>query len=271
MRTIRHLTLVANPTKPRALELCAALAATARATGIHATTHTTYPLPPDALAHCDACAVLGGDGTLLGLVPQAVAHQVPLFGINRGKLGFLAHYPSENATESLHAVLRGDCQIVHRTLLQCRTPGGQRAIALNDIVVKAHHHAHMARLRVRTQGTLINAYRCDGLIVTTPTGSTAYNLSAGGPLIDPTADVFALTPICPHTLTDRTLIFPRDTPLTLDTLEPETPLHIAVDGIPLAHSQPRIPLEISLAEEKIPLIQPRGFSHFALLRSKLNL
>ncbi|MDR2844955.1 MAG: NAD(+)/NADH kinase [Puniceicoccales bacterium] len=271
MSSIRRLAIVANHTKSGVPKLAAELARVAESLGVTAIVPKTYPLPEGVLDACDACAVLGGDGTLLGVVGQAVAAQVPVFGINRGKLGFLAYYPSENAAESLRAVLLGEYQIVERTLLECRAQGGPPVVALNDVVFKTQAYSHMARLRVRTDEEFINSYRCDGLIVTTPTGSTAYNLSAGGPIIDPNADVFGVTPICPHTLSDRSLIFPRGTVITVEDEEKRGALTVTVDGVQLARESATFPVAVSLATQKMLLIQPRGLSHFELLRNKLRL
>lgn len=270
MSSLRRLAIVANHTKPGATELAAELARVAEKAGVVAVVPDIHPLPEGALEGCDACAVLGGDGTLLGVVAQAVAFQVPVFGINRGKLGFLANYPSENAAESLAAVLSGDYQVVERTLLECRTRGGCHALALNDVVVKTHDHSRMARLQVSSGSDFVNAYRCDGLIVTTPTGSTAYNLAAGGPLIDPGADVLGITPISPHTLSNRSLILPRGHVITVEDEEGGDALDIAVDGVKFNPDCTHFPLAVSLAEKKMPLIQPRGLSHFELLRNKLR-
>ncbi|MDR2863533.1 MAG: NAD(+)/NADH kinase [Puniceicoccales bacterium] len=271
MSTIRRIAIVANRTKPGVPALIAELERVAKGAGVETLLPDSYPLRAGALKGCDACAVLGGDGTLLGVVSQAVEWQVPVFGINRGKLGFLAHYASEDAGESLLAVLRGDCQIDRRILLECRTRGGCRALALNDVVVKTRNHSRMMRLQVASGGEFVSSYRCDGLIVTTPTGSTAYNLSAGGPLIDPGADVFAITPICPHTLSDRSLILPRGRSITVAAdEESEGFADITVDGVQFGPECTQFPLEIRLSEQTMPIIQPKGFSHFKLLRDKLR-
>jgi NAD+ kinase len=207
----------------------------------------------------------------LGVVAQAAEFRVPVFGINRGKLGFLANHPSENAAESLLAVLRGDFQMSKRALLASGPAGGRRrALALNDVVISAGQDARMTRLRVSVDGVFVNSFLCDRLIVTTPTGSTAYNLSAGGPLIDPGAEVFAITPVCPHTLSNRSLIFPRGRILSVEDESEEAALSVSVDGVSLPLERGAFPLEISLAAENFMLLQPPGFSHFELLRNKLR-
>jgi NAD+ kinase len=128
----------------------------------------------------------------------------------------------------------------------------------------------MADLRVSCGEDFVNTFLCDGLIVSTPTGSTAYNLSAGGPLIAPEAAVFAVTPICPHTLSNRSLIFPAGKVLSVESRDPRAPLAVEIDGVRLPLERVCFPISISLSEKTIPLIQPRGFSHFEMLRDKLR-
>jgi NAD+ kinase len=271
MSKIQRIAIVANRDKPGVAALAAELARVAEDAGVVAVLPDRHPLAPDALRGCDVCVTLGGDGTLLGVVAQAAEFRVPVFGINRGKLGFLANHPSENAAESLLAVLRGNFQISPRALLASHSAGGgRRALALNDVVISAGANAHMVRLRVSVDGVFVNSFLCDSLIVTTPTGSTAYNLSAGGPLIEPSAEVFAITPVCPHTLSNRSLIFPRGRVLSVHSESPDVALTISVDGVSLPLEREALSLEISLASEKFMLLQPSGFSHFELLRNKLH-
>ncbi len=268
---IQRLAIVTNLTKPGAAALSEELAAVARERGVAVAVLTDFPLAATALEGFDACAVLGGDGTLLGAVRPAVRAQVPLFGINRGKLGFLANYSSENAKESLSEVLAGEFQTVRRALLECRTGEGHHALALNDVVLKAADPSRLVRLRVFSQQAgLINVYRGDGLILCTPTGSTAYNLGAGGPLLDPVAEVFALTPICPHTLSNRSVILPRGTVIEIEEEERHEALSLAVDGGTFLATCTSFPVQVRVAEETLPLLQPKGLSHYELLRTKLR-
>lgn len=268
---IQRLAIVTNLTKPGAVALAEELAAVAREMSVTAAVLTDFPLKENALEGFDACAVLGGDGTLLGAVRPAVRAQVPLFGINRGKLGFLANYSSDNAKESLREVLAGEFQTVRRALLECRTEEGHHALALNDVVLKAADPSRLVRLRVFSQQSgLLNVYRGDGLILCTPTGSTAYNLGAGGPLLDPAADVFALTPICPHTLSNRSVILPRGTVIEIEEEERHEALSLAVDGGTFLATCTSFPVQVRIAEETLPLLQPKGLSHYELLRTKLK-
>jgi NAD+ kinase len=271
MSKIQRIAIVANRGKPGLAALAQELAQVAEGAGVSAVVPSEHPLAPGVLRGCDACLTLGGDGTLLGVVAQAADFCVPVFGINRGKLGFLANHPSENAAESLLAVLRGDFQVSTRALLASGQAGnGRRMLALNDVVISSGGHTHMVRLRVSVDGVFVNSFLCDKLIVTTPSGSTAYNLSAGGPLIEPSAEVFAITPVCPHTLSNRSLIFPRGRVLSVSCESAGSGLFISVDGVSFPSECGALPFEISLAPEKFTLLQPPGFSHFELLRNKLR-
>lgn len=280
MRKIRKIAIVTNNGRLKLKALAHELAQVAREAGMEVLLPQDYPLKRGALAGCDACATLGGDGTLLGVVQEAAAHDVPIFGINRGKLGFLANHPSDDATQSLLAVLRGEYQVSKRLLLECSFDGGsQWRVALNDIVVQTHSRTHMAYFCVSSDNEFVNSFLCDGLIFATPTGSTAYNLSAGGPLLEPTAEVFTLTPICPHSLSNRSIVFPAS--LALRTNFKDKPcqilgcgaleLRVAVDGVEtLVGSASSLALQVRVARTKLTLLHPPGFSHFSLLRNKLR-
>ena len=128
---------------------------------------------------------------------------MPIIGVNRGSLGFLTTFSAEEAATSLPALLAGDFRLAHRSILDCSTGPGRHDLALNDVLIKAEINSRIVRLEVVADDDLVTEYLCDGLIFATPTGSTAYNLSAGGPLVHPDAEVIAMTPICPHTLSNR--------------------------------------------------------------------
>ena len=267
---IRRLGLVVNRAKPGACELARELTALAESRDVAVSVTERHPVPEGFLSGCDACCVLGGDGTILGAVEEALRHGVPIFGINRGKLGFLANYPAETAAAGLASVLDGESQREELTVLECVTADGRRHHALNDVVIKAAEVFRMARLGVSSSQGFVNTYRADGLVISTPTGSTAYNLGAGGPLIVPGADVFALTPICPHTLTNRSVIFPAGTPLRIDHEESDSPLCVSLDGMAALGGHELFPLTVRVSERRLPILRPRGLSHFDILRAKLK-
>lgn len=271
MQPIRRLAFVVNEQKSGACELADQLVALAEITGVETRLTRAYPLPVEHLAGMDACCVIGGDGTLLGAAPAAAAAGVPLIGVNRGSLGFLTPFAPEEAKEQFGALLAGDYEVVERALLACRAGRGEPVAALNDILVKDASNSRLVRLEVMADGELVTDYLCDGLVFSTPTGSTAYNLSAGGPLIHPAAEVLVMTPICPHTLSNRSIIFQANTHLRVKNLsDAPAGLVVAADGRALTLPVGLEGLEIELAPQRLRLIQRRGHSHFAIVRAKLK-
>ena len=269
MSRLRRIAFVVNRAKPRADELAGVLMAMAESRDAEAVRVESHPVPEDSLKGFDACCVIGGDGTILGAVAEAARHGVPIFGINRGKLGFLANYPAESATHDFAAVLDGEYARAELSLLECVSRDGRVHTALNDIVMKTPDVFRMVKLAVYSGREFVNTYRADGLVFSTPTGSTAYNLGAGGPLILPEAGVFAMTPICPHTLTNRAVIFPDTAEIRIEKEDPESPVVVSVDGLdPLAGDL--FPLVVRVSEKRLPILRPRGLSHFDILRAKLK-
>ena len=264
--TFQEIAFYVNRTKPHSPRIAERLVAVARDHGIRTRVSDVYPAPADFLAGADACCVIGGDGTLLHLAAQACQREVPIIGVNRGTLGFLTTFTSEEAAASLARILAGDFQESHRQLLACST-GAEPCLALNDIVIKEKTNGHLVDLQVWANEALVAEYQADGLIICSPTGSTAYNLSAGGPIIDPAARVFALTPICPHTLSNRGLIFPDSTVLRVVNLRPEEPLLLLADGHPI---DPAPEVTIRSHPGKVRFIQASDHDQFSILRHKLG-
>ena len=271
---IRKLTFVVNNAKPGAAELAKKLDSIARDAGVDTCSTIHYPIEEETLVGSDACCVIGGDGTLLGIVPKALEHNVPLFGVRMGKLGFLATYSAEEALEKLTTLLKGQYRIEERSLLECDCPGSPKAIALNDIVIKGEDASHLVSLTVSADGELVTDYFSDGLIFSTPTGSTAYNISAGGPLIHPSAEAVVMTPICPHTLTNRSVVFPTKTELKVTWGPTSSHSHpqVKVDGYLTLHPQKESdqPITIRPYNKRLSLLQSPNHSHFAVVRNKLN-
>jgi NAD+ kinase len=270
MQPIRRLAFVINEQKTGAPELAQLLMATAREAGVEIDHTARFPLPDGFLKGADACCVIGGDGTLLGVVGAAAREQVPVIGVNRGSLGFLTTFSAEEARAHFAGLLTGAYRIATRALLDCSTGPGQHDLALNDVVIKDEVNSRLVRLEVVAGDELVADYHCDGLIFTTPTGSTAYNLSAGGPLIHPTAEVIAMTPVCPHTLSNRSIIFRSDIKLRVYNRTASSRLLVAMDGQRnLAFCQGSL-VEISVSPLKLALVQRDDYSHFAVLRTKLQ-
>ena len=141
---------------------------------------------------------IGGDGTLLGVLDAALRSDCAVLGVNMGKLGFLATFSAEEAAKDLPKLVKGYYEITERSILCCTTKSGESVYGLNDVVLKETDGSGLIRLQVASNGTPVSEYDCDGLIFSTPTGSTAYNLSAGGPIIGIRVSAIAMTPICPY-------------------------------------------------------------------------
>ncbi len=271
MPPFHRLAFVYNSEKPGAAELAQELMEIARQAGAKKLKLSgDRRLPRDFFKECDACCVIGGDGTLLGTVRGAAAANLPIIGVNQGSLGFLTTFSADEARAQFAALLGGDYRIARRELLDCKTGPRRSDIALNDVLIKDAKPSHIVRLEVFANGQLVTDYTCDGLIFSTPTGSTAYNLAAGGPIIHPAAGVIAMTPICPHTLSNRTIIFRNDVKLTVVNVSQESRLLVAMDGqrnMVVTHG---MPVEITLATRTLLLAQRRDYSHFEVMRAKLK-
>lgn len=270
MSSLRTLAFVVNAQKSGAAEIAADLMELAKAAGASVKESHEFPVPADFLKDCDACCVIGGDGTLLGIARIAAEADVPLIGVNRGSLGFLTTFSAEEAREHFAAILAGEFEIAERVLLNCSTGTAPTELALNDVVIKDEKHSRLVRLAVHADGELVTTYSCDGLIFSSPTGSTAYNLSAGGPLIHPGAEVIALTPICPHTLSNRSIIFRQDVKLTISSDTDDTCLLVAVDGQRNLRICEGDTIEITIAPQRLKLVHRPGFEHFGIVRTKLK-
>jgi NAD+ kinase len=185
-------------------------------------------------------------------------------------LGFLTTFSADEARGQFAALLGGNYHLARRALLDCKTGPRHRDIALNDVLIKNDTNSRLVRLEVFANGKLVTDYYCDGVIFSTPTGSTAYNLAAGGPIIHPSAGVIAMTPICPHTLSNRTIIFRDDVKLSVFNRSDESRLLVAMDGQRNSIITEGSPIEISVSPRHLQLAQRRDYSHFEVMRAKLK-
>ena len=270
MKPIRQLAFVVNAQKEGAPALARELVALARTAGVTLKQTTRFPLPKGWLHGCDACCVIGGDGTLLGVARESAREQVPIIGVNRGSLGFLTTFSADEARAQFLELLEGRFRVDHRAMLECSTGTGPHDLALNDVLIKDEVNSRLVRLEVFADDELVTDYTCDGLIFSTPTGSTAYNLSAGGPILHPSAGVIAMTPICPHTLSNRSIIFRENVRLRVFNRSPGSRLLVAMDGQRNLQVGAQSPVEISVAKLRLPLAQRADYSHFAVVRTKLK-
>ena len=232
-------------------------------------------LPEAEIAdHADLIIAIGGDGTILYTARLASEKDVPLLGINRGRLGFLADITPDEMLASISHVLAGNYSRDSRLQLDARLqrPDGSvsERIGLNDVVLQRRETGRMLDFETRVADHYVNTHAGDGLIVATPTGSTAYALSCGGPIIEPTLNAVVVVPVCPHTLTDRPIVIGADQTIEVRLLEREdTKAEITVDGHAIGEIRPQDRLLISAAEARMTLIHPPGYDFYAILRSKL--
>lgn len=271
MKPIQRLVVHVNNTKQGAVQFAEELRTIAEESGCTVIVSDRYPMSSETLENADLCMAIGGDGTLLGCVPAASRHQTPTLGINLGRLGFMAHYSIGDLRQSMESLLQRDFKIQHRSLLYARSPGLSPFLALNDVVIKSAG-SRLIRLKVYCDREWMNTYLADGLIFSTPTGSTAYNLSAGGPIIHPSSQVIVVTPINPHTLSNRSIVLDHHHALFIEDIGSEKDIRIAADGQERpCDPQEAFPLEVKIARDlAFPLVEPPQSSHFAVLRSKLN-
>src|SRR5215469_7794916 len=181
----------------------------------------------------DLLLVFGGDGTMLRAARDIAGSKTPLLGINIGGLGFLTAVPSKELARALNHIWKGEFEYESRALIEVSGIYSGKQVpqsALNDIVVSRGALSRLISLEVSVNGELITRYRCDGLIVSSPTGSTAYSLAAGGAIVLPSADVFAVTPICPHALSNRSIILPLNSTIRIKALNPAPATILSVDG-----------------------------------------
>jgi NAD+ kinase len=230
---------------------------------------------PEIALHADLIIAVGGDGTMLYAAGLAREQGVPLLGINRGRLGFLADITPDEMLHSLDRVLDGDYSRESRLLLraQIMAPDGSASVAaaLNDVVLQRRETGRMVDFETRIAGRYVNTHSGDGLIVSTPTGSTAYALSCGGPIIEPGLDAVVVVPVCPHTLSDRPIVIPARHRIEVSLLpSSDARAEVTVDGRMLGDFNPDDRLLIGASDFRITLIHPPGYDYFEILRSKLH-
>jgi NAD+ kinase len=283
---IRTCALAANFGDPRVAESVAALLPLLRERGLAVLTledPSRAPPPPDVtavgaerlLAETELMIAVGGDGTLLHAARQVASRDIPLLGVNRGRLGFLTDVLPSDMGPSLDAVLAGQCQADRRPLLRARlwdTSGTERSeLALNDVVVLRRESGRLLDFETSVDGRYLNSHSGDGLVVATATGSTAYALSCGGPIIEPHLNVLVLAPVAPHTLSDRPILVPGDSTIGIRTApQSDGVAGVTCDATLLGELSPGARLVVEPAGRSITLLHPPGYDYYRLLRSKLH-
>jgi NAD+ kinase len=223
----------------------------------------------------DLAIVIGGDGTMLHVARHLASSRVPIIGVNLGRLGFLADIPAEAMLPEVTRILDGDYQTESRLLLAAEIMRKGKIVhasqAFNDIIVTKGDLARMIEVETYIGGEFVNDMRGDGVIISTPTGSTAYAMSAGGPILHPTLPAIALVPICPHTLSNRPIVVGSESVIEIVmTGHPDQLAHITFDGqesFALAHGDR---IYARAADSPVELLHPSGRSHYQVLRAKLG-
>ena len=237
---------------------------------------TVVPCPEqEFVTRANLIIAIGGDGTLLYAARLVAGHSVPLLGINRGRLGFLTDVSPQSMLDDVDTVLAGRYSEDHRSLLAAslERPGGQTvcALALNDVVVNKWDTGHTMDFETSINGRFVNSHSGDGMVIATATGSTAYALSCGGPIVEPDLDVWVLAPICPHTLSDRPIVVRAGSKIQLRVSDRfESRGQVTCDGIAIGDLAQGDNLCVEGADAQITLLHPPGFDYYRLLRSKLH-
>jgi NAD+ kinase len=222
---------------------------------------------------CDLGLVIGGDGTMLGIGRQMARYALPLIGINQGRLGFITDIPIQSYQDVLQPMLQGNYQTEDRSLLQAHVMRDQRsvfsALAMNDVVVNRGGTSGMVELRVEVDGRFVATQRADGLIIATPTGSTAYSLSVGGPLMHPSIGGWVMAPIAPHTLSNRPIVLPESSEISIEIVAGRY-VSANFDMQSLAELMLGDRITVQQSEHKVRFLHPAGWNYFDTLRKKMH-
>jgi NAD+ kinase len=282
----KTLALVGNDRDARVVESMQILAAHLQARGLRVLADAANSVDFDALRverlpetelgrQADLLVAIGGDGTMLHAARLASPHGVPVLGINRGRLGFLADIGPTELRARLDEILDGRFVQDHRAMLQAtlisRGSGDRSSYALNDVVLQKWQTGRMLDFETWIDGRYVNTHGGDGLVVATATGSTAYALSCGGPILYPELDALVLAPICPHTLSDRPIVVRGSSTIEVRLLErPDTSAQVTCDGVSLGQLAPGDQLIVKPAPTNVTLLHPPDHDYYRILRSKLR-
>lgn len=230
---------------------------------------------PETIANsCDPIIALGGDGTLIGVGRHVRGRPPVMLGVNFGRLGFLTEIAPGELFDTLKAVLAGTAQFGTRSMLACSvTRGGSEIFktqAINDVVLHKGVFDKLMEIELRVDGQDVSAIRCDGLIVSTPTGSTAYSLSAGGPIVSPTLNVVVVTPICSHSLTHRPIVLSNESTISLSVSKYDGEIAISVDGQEGEDLKAGDTITLTKSPNSVIFVRSITQNYFEILRKKLN-
>ena len=286
---IKSIGVIVKPHQPDALETLCSLTRWMNERGIkfvglpeieretieHRTGCPVEVVHEDQLAaRVDLILVLGGDGTMIATGRMLDNHQVPVIGVNYGGLGYLAEFPIEEMWPALEAILAGQYKVQQRLMLSVELWRGDEVVSrnrvLNDVVINKSALARIIEIEAYLNSQFVNLFRADGLIVATPTGSTAYNLSAGGPIIFPSMNAIVITPICPFTLSNRPIVVPDDSVIEVRLITENEEVALTLDGQVGFDLQARDRVVIRKSNTAFNLVQPPNRNYFEVLRNKLK-
>jgi NAD+ kinase len=285
--SFQSIALVGNTQDLRVAECMLSLVGHFHSKGVRALVDPNVGLafPADSVLPCseasfatraDLIIAIGGDGTLLYAARLVAGHSVPMLGINRGRLGFMTDVGPQSMLEDVDTVLAGRYSEDRRSMLAARLEkksgsGSVRALALNDVVVNKWETGRTMDFETSINGRFVNSHGGDGMVIATATGSTAYALSCGGPIVEPDLDVWVLAPICPHTLSDRPIVVRAGSKIQLRISDRyETRGQVTCDGSALGALEQGDNLYVEGADAQITLLHPPGYDYYRLLRSKLH-
>jgi NAD+ kinase len=277
---VKTIALVAKPKKPEAIELARQFKAAHPELEFLVEPHVAKALEWPASAEealrdrADLVIVLGGDGTLIHAARMLRGRAVPILGVNLGSLGFMTEIPVAEALPVLASVLANTAQIDSRMKLSCKlVRRGETVLedeVLNDVVIAKSALARISDHETWLDGKYVATFKADGVIFSTPTGSTAYSLSAGGPIVHPSIDCMIVTPICPHALTQRPIVVPADQPLVVKLTHELSDVYLTIDGQAGQPLEKGDRLEVTRAATRVQIVRNPSIDYFGVLRAKLH-
>lgn len=228
------------------------------------------PLSSVDISLIDLAISLGGDGTILRLVHRHPDLDAPIFGINAGSLGFMADIPIKEMHRGIEELLKGNYFVQERIMMEGVSPNGQKSLAVNEIVIHRAQNPCLVDLALSVDGSYLNTFSADGIIISTPSGSTAYSLAAGGPILTPELKAFVITPICPHTISNRPIVLMPQKEIRIEYISEHNPVEITYDGFPTDSIETGQMMHIRLSKKKFRLATLHNHDYFSTLRTKLG-
>jgi NAD+ kinase len=278
---ISKVVIIINPTKPHSKETAAALKDVLNRERVQQQWVDTLPPQKNLFRRladlrnlkADLVIACGGDGTLLQAAHRFRGSGIPILGINIGYLGFITSIPGNRVRHEMRRILNAEFVISERTALDLKIEGAQRTVsgwALNDALIVRGENPHLINISARIGERPLTNYRCDGLIVATPTGSTAYSLAAGGPIISPECNVLTITPICPQSLTNRSVVVSSTEPVQMKLDASSGPGSVQVDGMTIARATPESVIHVRTSPASVPIAFLPEINYYDILTKKLK-